>query len=61
LIKAFLTIRKIFSLYLKINKKTLMKKLILIMAVLPTIASFGQNQNQFNIQKPERGNGRSVF
>jgi hypothetical protein len=31
------------------------------MAVLPTIASFGQNQNQFNIQKPERGNGRSVF
>jgi hypothetical protein len=23
------------------------------MAVLPTIASFGQNQNQFNIQKPE--------
>jgi hypothetical protein len=24
------------------------------MAVLPTIASFGQNQNQFNIQKPER-------
>jgi hypothetical protein len=25
------------------------------MAVLPTIASFGQNQNQFNIQKPERG------
>jgi prolyl oligopeptidase len=28
-----------------------MKKLILIMAVLPTIASFGQNQNQFNPEK----------
>jgi hypothetical protein len=30
-----------------------MKKLILIMAVLPTIASFGQNQKQFTIQKPK--------
>jgi hypothetical protein len=30
------------------------------MAVLPTIASFGQNQNQYPETK-KRGNGRSVF
>jgi prolyl oligopeptidase len=59
LIKAFLDYKEgIFSLYLKIKKDT-NEKLILIMAVLPTIASFGQNQK--SIQYPERGNGRFHF
>jgi prolyl oligopeptidase len=54
LIKAFLDYKEgHISLYLKINKKTLMKKLILIMAVLPTIACLDKTKNQFNIQKPE--------
>jgi hypothetical protein len=43
----------------EINKKTLMKKLILIMAVLPTIASFGQNQKP--IQYPETRRGVDLY
>jgi hypothetical protein len=30
------------------------------MAVLPTIASFGQNQNN-SISRNQKGNGRSIF
>jgi hypothetical protein len=31
------------------------------MAVLPTIASFGQNQKSIQYPETRRGNGRSVF
>jgi hypothetical protein len=55
-----LTIRKADIFLIFENKKDTNEKLILIMAVLPTIASFGQNQNN-SISRNQKGNGRSIF
>jgi prolyl oligopeptidase len=47
-----------FPIFVLTNKIILMKKLILIMAVIPTIASFGQDKNP--IEYPETKKGETV-